>query len=957
MLRPGHNPAERVTTTHAANTNSTIAIDINKNDINASGNNNNSSSSSSSSTHDMANGPHGINNKLFVDSTSQPKPSHGLHCSAAPPETRGTLQQQVTPPNHTPAPMHPPVTPPARSVLPRPASALALQRLQPIIQPQRHCQTPVTSSKIEDSVPVATVAKAGALPVVAVTAAAETAATAAAAASLPLQAVSPAETATTAASRRGRRPTSWTPEEDARLADLVAAETHMPPSMTSSKTWSIIASQLQSRTGKQCRERWLNQLKPGIKREPWSDEEEQVLYNAHARLGNRWVAIAELLPGRTDNCIKNHYNSMLRKQQRRRASAVLMERFDTSESTPRQLKPAPVLPPQFPQQQSQRSLPPSSRLNSPPGSVQSPDSSRHVSPYGVRRGPGRFNTAAVTLPTPRAYTTRDAKLEISHVMSDVLPPAVCGNHRSSPTFAMSTPVTNERRPSLRSCVDSAEPHRYRQSHRRSPLSKETCEGVGSGLLDALSDSRMTTPAPMDDGSAAPVERTLSLLTPSRVCHGNQRTEWPGQPSSMDVARHDSDHKLPEPCAVGEDNDGDLAVEHPMTGQIQLEADIQQGGRQERPSQTVDGHCQRDRYASSTRGALNSRMHRTLRRQTACQESAGGTDNNVEGETHISPGVATRGILKRRLNSNTAALAALAMAASVVPPSPLTPESRLSYSSRSRSGSTSPVAQTSPLLQLHQRPSSRQQHHRRHPDRERESKPQQLEQRLPPCRQLESQPQDLQPPSQGCQRRQHGVLVPEQNLQKREQQPRQPGQEEQQFGIEHTQWERQASLWPQVPFKQQPNQQTCFSPSREEHCRLPSVSWKQEGTHRGLPAAQEALDTPQGAYPSPQQRQAPISPSCQQHPCDGDGERATRSYRNQSLPFRRIQKGQGDGRHGIPRCFGGASNSPSGMEEVVQGSSVHASHDERMEHDDGPSPGRALEVHSRSEAMRNPEVIP
>lgn len=88
-----------------------------------------------------------------------------------------------------------------------------------------------------------------------------------------------------------------------------------------SKTWSKIASQLPGRSGKQCRERWLNQLQPGIKKEAWNDEEERILHEAHGRLGNHWVAIAKLLEGRTDNCVKNHWNSMLRKRQRREKAA------------------------------------------------------------------------------------------------------------------------------------------------------------------------------------------------------------------------------------------------------------------------------------------------------------------------------------------------------------------------------------------------------------------------------------------------------------------------------------------------------------------------------------------------------------------------------------------------------------------------------------------------------------
>lgn len=117
-----------------------------------------------------------------------------------------------------------------------------------------------------------------------------------------------------------RRSASWSRAEDERLAQLVHLEESNTPSSTPTKMWSRVASQLHGRTGKQCRERWLNQLKPGIRRGQWTDEEELVLRSAHEELGNKWVAIAQRLPGRTDNCVKNHWNSMLRKRQRREAA-------------------------------------------------------------------------------------------------------------------------------------------------------------------------------------------------------------------------------------------------------------------------------------------------------------------------------------------------------------------------------------------------------------------------------------------------------------------------------------------------------------------------------------------------------------------------------------------------------------------------------------------------------------
>ncbi|KAL1556346.1 transcription factor MYB53-like [Salvia divinorum] len=99
----------------------------------------------------------------------------------------------------------------------------------------------------------------------------------------------------------------WTPEEDEKLKDYIEKEGH--------GSWQSLPRRAGlNRCGKSCRLRWSNYLRPDIKRGNFSPHEIQTIIDLHSTLGNKWAMIASRLPGRTDNEIKNYWNTHLRKK-------------------------------------------------------------------------------------------------------------------------------------------------------------------------------------------------------------------------------------------------------------------------------------------------------------------------------------------------------------------------------------------------------------------------------------------------------------------------------------------------------------------------------------------------------------------------------------------------------------------------------------------------------------------
>ncbi|XP_044476376.1 myb-related protein 308-like [Mangifera indica] len=100
---------------------------------------------------------------------------------------------------------------------------------------------------------------------------------------------------------------AWSKEEDQRLIDYITKHGE-------GKWRSIPQAAGLLRCGKSCRLRWINYLRPDLKRGNFGEDEEDLIIKLHALLGNRWSLIAGRLPGRTDNEVKNYWNSHLRRK-------------------------------------------------------------------------------------------------------------------------------------------------------------------------------------------------------------------------------------------------------------------------------------------------------------------------------------------------------------------------------------------------------------------------------------------------------------------------------------------------------------------------------------------------------------------------------------------------------------------------------------------------------------------
>ena len=129
-------------------------------------------------------------------------------------------------------------------------------------------------------------------------------------------------------SQRSAKNGNWTNQEDQLLFSWV--ERYGPTK------WTECSKEIKGRCGKQCRERWVNILNPNVKKGNWSDQEQDIIFNSLATYNTSWSLMSNILPGRTENSIKNYFYSSIRRLKSNNLFGALKSTYVTRRFSPQQ---------------------------------------------------------------------------------------------------------------------------------------------------------------------------------------------------------------------------------------------------------------------------------------------------------------------------------------------------------------------------------------------------------------------------------------------------------------------------------------------------------------------------------------------------------------------------------------------------------------------------------------------
>ena len=108
---------------------------------------------------------------------------------------------------------------------------------------------------------------------------------------------------------KGKGKEKFTPEEDQLLLKLIDE--------LGDKDWKAISEKMPNRNRRQCRDRYKYYLSPDVNRQPWTEEDDELLLKLYAQHGNKWTIISTFFPNRTDIDVKNHYLKIQRKESKK----------------------------------------------------------------------------------------------------------------------------------------------------------------------------------------------------------------------------------------------------------------------------------------------------------------------------------------------------------------------------------------------------------------------------------------------------------------------------------------------------------------------------------------------------------------------------------------------------------------------------------------------------------------